>query len=41
MVEKIEVVRPSKYEPRLRAGRMREVAVSRRALPEMKAMVRL
>lgn len=41
MVEKIEVVSPSKYELHLRAGRLREVPVSRRALPELKMMLRL
>lgn len=41
MIEKIEVVSPSKYELRLRAGRLREVPVSRRALPELKNALRL
>ncbi len=41
MVERIEVVSPSKYELRLRAGRLRQVPVSRRALPELKNMLRL
>lgn len=41
MIEKIEVVSPSKYELRLRAGRLREVPVSRRALPDLKNALRL
>ncbi|MCZ7664781.1 MAG: LytTR family DNA-binding domain-containing protein [Thermoleophilia bacterium] len=41
MIEKIEVVSPSKYELRLRAGRLQEVPVSRRALPELKNALRL
>lgn len=41
MIEKIEVVSPSKYELRLRAGSLREVPVSRRALPELKNALRL
>jgi len=41
MIEKIEVVSPSKYELRLRAGRLRDVPVSRRALPELKNALRL
>ncbi len=41
MIEKIEVVSPSKYELRLRAGRVRQVPVSRRALPELKNALRL
>lgn len=41
MIEKIEVVSPSKYELRLRAGKLRQVPVSRRALPELKNALRL
>lgn len=41
MIEKIEVVSPSKYELRLRAGNVRGVPVSRRALPELKNALRL
>jgi DNA-binding LytR/AlgR family response regulator len=41
MVEKIEVVSPSKYELWVRGGRLRHVPVSRRALPELKSMLRL
>lgn len=41
MIEKIEVVSASKYELRLRAGRLREVPVSRRALPALKNALRL
>lgn len=41
MVQKIDIVSPSKYELELNGGPMRRVPVSRRALPELKHMLRL